>query len=143
MIRVSALHNTSEGVQVILEGLPVGKEAGECLLPASVERRIASMTGVEPQGPHAYHKVDDGALVQIRTALYWADKDRKYKATNPEIRQKRYVCPRDGKELIPTAYKRESGKSVKLLGCKKCLFLIRAPDIIGHHNAVPETRKEL
>lgn len=74
-----------------------------------------------------------------KTALYWADRDRKYRATTGEREDARYICPRcPGEILATTTYKRESGKSTRLLGCHKCLFLIRKQDVVGHHEIEAE-----
>lgn len=73
----------------------------------------------------------------LRNAVYWADRDRKYRATKTEQDSQTYVCPRcPGEVLGPTVYKRESGKSVRLLGCHSCLFLVKVEDVDGHHHNV-------
>ena len=68
-----------------------------------------------------------------RVALYWADKDRKYRMCKEEISNSRPCCPKCGSDfpLQKTTYKRRDGKSERLLGCKGCLFLIKKEDIIG------------
>ncbi len=71
---------------------------------------------------------------RVVLAVYWASLDRKYRATSAELADKRYLCPRcANKVLAPTVYMRENGKSVRLLGCHKCLFLARVDDILNHH----------
>lgn len=68
-----------------------------------------------------------------RVALYWADKDRKYRMCRQEISLGKPTCPKCGSDfpLQKTNYKRRGGKSESLLGCKGCLFLIKLDDIIG------------
>ena len=67
--------------------------------------------------------------VNAKTALYWADKDRKYRMCRDELKP---TCPRcKGVELKKTIYKRVGGKSERLLCCPECLFLIKTTDILG------------
>lgn len=68
-----------------------------------------------------------------KTALYWAAEDRKYRCNRSEYEEGSYTCPRDGYPLQRTIYKREGGKSLRLLACKKCLFLIKESDILSDH----------
>ncbi len=80
------------------------------------------------------------AQAWVKKSLYWAGKDRKYKATSAEIASGRFSCPKcknhvDEDEpvyLRPANYKRSEGVSERLLGCPECLFLIKRCDIIGH-----------
>lgn len=76
---------------------------------------------VPPQSPSAK-----------RVALYWADKDRKYRMCKEEMSVGTPNCPKCGvgHPLSKTTYKRREGKSEHLLGCKSCLFLIKDDDII-------------
>ena len=68
----------------------------------------------------------------VKKALYWASSDRKYRATDDECSSGSYTCPRCKQESLRKAvYKRRGGVSEKLLGCPKCLFLIKREDIIG------------
>jgi len=72
------------------------------------------------------------ARAHIKKALYWNGKDRKYRSTRVEGATGHYGCPKgscDG-TLKPAVYKRQDSASVKLLGCPKCMFLIRKQDII-------------
>ena len=63
-------------------------------------------------------------------ALYWAGSDRQYRMRQSEVDP---TCPRcDGDlPLFKAVYKRRSGKSDRLLGCKTCLFLIKDTDILN------------
>ncbi len=73
------------------------------------------------------------------TALYWNGKDRKYRARQGESDGKRYYCPKcKDVRLQKAVYKREEGKSDRLLGCKQCLFLVRRDDVTGHHELAQE-----
>lgn len=68
----------------------------------------------------------------IKSALYWASKDRHYQATKAELDGDGYTCPKcKGATLRAAVYKRSEGKSERLLGCPKCLFLIKRCHIIG------------
>lgn len=71
-----------------------------------------------------------------KQAIYWAGIDRKYKATNTESDSKQYACPKCGRLLVRTNYKREDGQSLKLLACKKCLFLVKPEHVTGHHSNI-------
>jgi hypothetical protein len=68
-----------------------------------------------------------------RVALYWADKDRKYRATRSECDSQQVLCPRcEGISLRKTTYSRANGSNEHLLGCPSCMFLIRFEDIPNH-----------
>lgn len=75
------------------------------------------------------------ATAHIKKALYWNGRDRKYRCTRSEHQEGSYACPKkpcDG-TLRRTIYKRVDGRSVRLLGCPNCLFLIRENDILDDH----------
>ena len=77
----------------------------------------------------------------IKESLYWAAKDRGYRATQGECDEKTYTCPKCRDSESPmrrSIYKREDGKSIKLMACPNCLFLIRINDVHGHHDNVVE-----
>jgi hypothetical protein len=68
-----------------------------------------------------------------KQALYWADLDRKYKATRKEIQTGNFCCPRcKDSAMRRVSYKREDQANVKLLACPSCLFLIKESDVLGH-----------
>ena len=70
--------------------------------------------------------------VNAKTALYWADKDRKYRMCRSEESP---TCPRcKSMELRKTIYKRMGGRSERLLCCPECLFLIKTTDILGFNS---------
>lgn len=72
------------------------------------------------------------ATAFVKQALYWAARDRKYRPTRTESGSGSYCCPKCGGDaaLRHTTYAREDGRSVKLLACPTCLFLIREDDIL-------------
>ena len=86
-------------------------------------------------------RYDNGGMVETqavkvasakRVALYWAARDRQYRATKGELDSGGYTCPKCKiGTLRKTCYKRTEGKSEKLLGCPECLFLVKASAIIG------------
>lgn len=66
-------------------------------------------------------------------AMYWANKDRKYRATRSECDQKSVFCPRCPESpMRKTTFTRVEGASEHLLGCPQCMFLIRFEDIQNH-----------
>lgn len=76
----------------------------------------------------------------VKSAIYWANVDRGYKATRGEQNSKAYTCPKCKDHDAPlrrAIYKRQDGKSVKLMACPHCLFLIRINDVHGHHQNIP------
>ena len=66
-------------------------------------------------------------------AIYWAGSDRQYRMTRSESDRDCPTCPRcEGDIPLQRAiYKRRSGRSDRLLGCKSCLFLIKDSDILN------------
>lgn len=80
------------------------------------------------------------AKVYVKKAIYWNGLDRKYRCTRVEGATGHYKCPKTSCNgtLKPAVYKREDQSSVKLLGCPKCLFLIRRQDIIDATNCDEE-----
>lgn len=72
------------------------------------------------------------AGMYFKQAVYWAGKNRQYKPTKGELESGEFCCPRcEEANLRKVVYKKEDGKSVKLLCCPGCLFLIRRGDIQG------------
>lgn len=98
-----------------------------------------------PGGPHKTAAdrlaIDRVAHAWVKSALYWASKDRHYRASKDEITAGKYACPKckrtrtaDTDEvpyLRPANYQRIDGQSHRLLGCPTCLFLIKQEHIIG------------
>ena len=84
--------------------------------------KTASLTAAE-RVAHAY----------VKKSLYWAAKDRHYRAPQAEIDSGNFNCPKcKDVPLRPANYKRTDGVSERLMGCPTCLFLIKRCDIIGH-----------
>jgi hypothetical protein len=82
--------------------------------------------------------IDRIAHAWVKSALYWASKDRLYRATKLELDGGKYACPKckadeEGNpiHLRPANYKRVDGENHRLLGCPHCLFLIKRDQIIG------------
>ena len=75
----------------------------------------------------------------VKKSIYWAARDRKYRATQSELEASNFTCPkcREGR-LQGTIYKRSEGISDRLLGCPTCLFLIKSCDIAGHPDSSGE-----
>ena len=98
----------------------------------------AGTVGV-PGGPDKMAgAIDRVARAHVKYAIYWATKNRNYRATKAEIEADNFHCPKcrveDGADPIfmrPMNYKREDGKSHRLFGCPKCMFLIKREHIIG------------
>lgn len=69
-----------------------------------------------------------------KIALYWADKDRKYRLKKTELAAQQVMCPRCCPEvpMKKASYVREGGVSDHLMGCPSCMFLIRFDDILNH-----------
>lgn len=92
-----------------------------------------------PGGPSKSAHVERLTEAFVKRALYWASKDRHYRATKDECSSGQYACPKcktnpDLDEipmLQPANYKRVEGQSHRLLGCPHCLFLIKREHIIG------------
>jgi hypothetical protein len=89
-----------------------------------------------PGGPARSASVERVARAFVKQSLYWAARDRQYRATKPEVVSGHYHCPKckvQGIESVlkPAAYKRRDGQSEKLLGCGECLFLIKKSDILN------------
>ena len=73
------------------------------------------------------------AEAYVKRSLYWASRDRKYRATRGELEASNYSCPKCREaQLRKAIYKRSEGLSERLLGCPSCLFLIKSCDIMGH-----------
>lgn len=104
-------------------------EVGDTMGPSE-----GAVTGGSPVTVSAGPPKAQAARVASRhlEAIYWAAKNRLHQLSAEEIRSGRVCCPRcDDEEMRPTVYKRESGKSVRLLCCPACLFLIRRDDVRG------------
>lgn len=97
-------------------------------VPAGPE--TVSVSGGPPPGKQAVLRI---ANAFVKKSLYWASRDRKYRATQMEREAGSYSCPKCRDATLQKAiYKRAEGTSERLLGCPSCLFLIKACDIQGH-----------
>lgn len=77
--------------------------------------------------------LDRIARAFVKKSLYWASRDRKYRASQQELEASDYACPKcRNAQLRRAVYKRSNGQSDRLLGCPSCLFLIKSCDILGH-----------
>ena len=68
-----------------------------------------------------------------KKSLYWAERDRKYRMTKPEVSAGCPNCPKCGQgfPLKRAIYKRRDGSSERLMGCRGCMFLIKDADIVN------------
>jgi hypothetical protein len=67
-----------------------------------------------------------------KTAAYWADKDRKYRATKTELEARKVTCPKcKGAHMRKATYKMENGVRAKLLACPNCMYLVKTTDILS------------
>jgi ssDNA-binding Zn-finger/Zn-ribbon topoisomerase 1 len=67
-----------------------------------------------------------------KTAAYWASKDRKYRATKPELESRKITCPKCKQAHMRKAtYKMEDGVRAKLLACPNCMYLVKQSDVLG------------
>lgn len=84
-------------------------------------------------GPPKKEAVRRLAKAWVKKSLYWASRDRKYRASREEVASGNFTCPKCKEAAMRNAiYKRSEGRSEKLLGCPHCLFLIKSCDIVGH-----------
>jgi hypothetical protein len=83
--------------------------------------------------PPRTNSAPDKTASAKRVALYWVDRDRKYRTTRTEQEQQTVFCPRCPETpLRKTTFSRVNGVGEHLLGCPDCLFLIRFEDIPNH-----------
>ena len=95
---------------------------------------LTLMRDSNPNPPHTDSIPGSRNASAEKVALYWADKDRKYRLKKYEIAQQQVMCPRCCPEvpMKKASYVREGGVSEHLLGCPGCMFLIRFEDILNH-----------
>jgi hypothetical protein len=85
-----------------------------------------------PGGPKAASSLRV-AQAFVKKSLYWAAKNRNYRATKAELDTGSYTCPKCKMGCLrPAAYKMRDGAREKLLGCPECMFLVKKCDIMGH-----------
>lgn len=134
---VAPMHETVPGGAGSAAQVSMGKPQTEDLI--SKEPPLVQL--VQPDGDEGYklaavRSVDEMATrvaqAHVKKALYWNGRDRQYRCNRVEGATGAFGCPKkscDG-TLKPAVYKRIDGASVKLLGCPKCMFLIRRQDIL-------------
>ena len=83
------------------------------------------------------------AEAHVKRALYWAAKDRHYRATQSELESGTYLCPKCKTPLKRARYKRKRGQSFSLYGCPQCMFLIKTCDIMGDPDYTPDPGVDL
>jgi predicted RNA-binding Zn-ribbon protein involved in translation (DUF1610 family) len=84
-----------------------------------------------PGGPYAGNPTRVADAFMSKQALYWAARDRQYRATSDEVASGRYGCPKCKKaQLRKAIYRRVKGQSEHLYGCPSCLFLIARESLI-------------
>jgi len=72
----------------------------------------------------------------VKKSIYWASRDRQYRATRGEIESGEYGCPKcKAAALAQTIYKRREGKSASLMCCPSCLFTIKREDFLPAEGA--------
>lgn len=87
-------------------------------------------TGTTPK--EAHQSVKRVAEAFVKKAIYWAERDRQYRATREEIENHQFLCPKGCNVPMKKAiYKRRGGVSDRLFGCPSCLFLIKRDDVLG------------
>jgi hypothetical protein len=82
------------------------------------------------------------AKASQKQAVYWANRDRKYRMRRTEDKP---CCPRceEHPPLQRAIYKRQEGQSERLLGCPSCMFLIKDSDIINFNGPVQKVELEV
>ena len=133
------LENWAGRVTAVQPGIgmvDVETPAGNKRYPAEGLQRFEDGKATPPYTNSAAAKTASTTRViqgHIKKALYWVGADRRYCMTKGEQAGGTPFCPRcDGELPLKHAiYKRLKGKSVRLLGCQQCLFLIRRDDIIN------------
>jgi hypothetical protein len=135
-----------EDVQRVTDIVSIPPDSEHSTVPGG-----AGSVGV-PGGPvarTAAQALDRVSHAYVKSALYWAAKNRNYRATKAEVDGGKYACPKkchgEGEEanyLRPANYKRQEGQSHRLLGCPSCLFLIKREDILGDPSYVEDVVDE-
>jgi len=102
--------------------------------------RVELVHEVESPGAKIAHDqmgmISRVAQAFVKKSLYWHAQDRKYRASAEEHKTGNYRCPSrtcDG-QLRQATYKMEDGCCVKLHGCPKCMFMIKATDLLTDHH---------
>ena len=94
-----------------------------------------------PGGPYPSNSVKETYRIMandisrrwVKDAIYWTEKDRKYRMNRSESHSGSPTCPKcqDSVPLKKAVYKRRDGSSEHLMGCPGCMFLIKDSDIVN------------
>lgn len=97
-------------------------------IPVKVTSRPSGLNARSARTPSLERVV----VAYVKKAIYWQEKNRKYRVSQGELDSGSFHCPRCKETVLRDAiYKREEGQSVRLLGCPSCLFLVRKGDLLG------------
>ena len=131
--RVSAVF---QGIGMVDVNFPNGttRYPVEDLMRLDIDAEVAPPT-VSSRVATREASADRVARAWARQAIYWASRDRNYRATQTEQATKKYACPKCGESLKSMIYKREEGQSQRLYGCSSetCSFLVKPGAIQGCH----------
>lgn len=94
-------------------------------IPGGVKK--APVSAGPPEDPMTKASRVAEAFMQ-KSALYWAARDRQYRATKGELDSGIFECPKCHGPLQKSRYKRREGRSERLLACRDCLFLVKPED---------------
>ena len=113
---------------------------GRCAVEDLMLLDSSKVMSIPPKTDNSTRMVHPGGMATrvaqawIKKSIYWAARDRKYRASQTEIESGVYNCPKCKEDTLRrSSYKRLEGKSVKLLVCPSCLFSIRIKDLKGCH----------
>lgn len=138
---ISPMHEDVPGGAGVSADVAVGAPATN-----AIEHRVPQVELVHEVGPEGKQAADRSVMTQrvaqafVKKSLYWHARDRKYRVSRDEHASGHYRCPAkscDG-TLRRASYKMEDGQMVKLHACPRCLFMIRASDILDDHCAPAE-----
>jgi len=120
--------NTPGGTATLVSGGPFTlKDAPYDPLPLPVKVKTASPS------------LERVVVAYVKKAIYWQEKNRKYRVSQGERDSGSFHCPRCKETILRDAiYKREEGQSVRLLGCPSCLFLVKKEDLLGVESSAPD-----
>jgi hypothetical protein len=113
-------------------------------VPASVEfNEIPGGQGTVPvsggpvTGPSPLPRFARVAEAFVKKSIYWASRDRQYRATKGETDSGEFGCPKCKSAILSqTIYKRREGKSATLMCCSSCLFTIKREDFLPTEGVV-------
>ncbi len=132
-----------EDVQRVNNIVAIPPDPGNSSVPGGAGTVSVPGGPTKKRGSAAVSRV---AHAWVKSALYWASKNRHYRATKGEVDGGKYACPKchaheetgERPHLRPANYKRHDGQSHRLMGCPTCLFLIKREDILGDPSYVDD-----